>query len=85
MNEEIEKVYVELVDTLKKHPDVKQEHIDILKEQVDLLERRVSARDELIKVYEQVMQEAEVSGTAIDLLNKAHVEVGRRTYNFLDD
>lgn len=74
MNEEIEKVYVELVDTLKKHLDVKQEHIDLLKQKIDLLEQAVMKRDELLKIYEIAMAGTESAVTAKEMMDKVMEE-----------
>ena len=71
MNEEIEKVYAELVDTLKKHLDVKQEHINLLKEQIGLLEQAVMQRDDLLKIYERAMAGTESAVTAKEMMDKA--------------
>ena len=74
MNEEIEKVYAELVDTLKKHLDVKQEHIDLLKQRIDLFEKAIAQRDELLKIYEQAMAGTESSVIAKEMMDKAMEE-----------
>lgn len=74
MNEEIEKVYAELVDTLKKHLDVKQEHIDLLKQRIDLLEQAIAKRDELLKVYEEAMAGTKSALIAKEMMDKAMEE-----------
>ncbi len=74
MNEELEKIYVELVDTLKKNLDVKQEHIDLLKEHIGLLEQAVAQRDDLLKIYEVAMAGTESAVTAKKMMNKAMEE-----------
>ena len=67
MNEgksEIEQVYVNLVDTQKKHIDSMQgnihdleEQINVQKEHIKILERSVVGRDQLIKIQEETLME----------------------------
>ena len=74
MNEDLEKIYVELVDTLKKNLDVKQEHIDLLKQKIELLEQAVMQRDDLLKIYEVAMAGTESAVTAKEMMDKAMEE-----------
>ena len=78
MNEEIEKVYVELVDTLKKHLDVKKEHIDLLKQRIEILDEAVAKRDELLKIYEIAMAGTEGQKIAKELMDKAMEEAKKQ-------
>ena len=62
MNEEIEKVYVNLIDTQKKHIDSMEgnihaldEQVNVQKEHIGILERSVAGRDQLIKIQEETL------------------------------
>ena len=74
MNEEIEKTYIELVDTLKKHIDVKEEHIDLLNQRIDILQQSIVQRDNLLKIYEKAMAGTESAVTAKQMMDKAMEE-----------
>lgn len=70
MNEELEKTYVELVDTLKKHLDVKEEHIGLLKQRIEILDDAVARRDDLLKIYEKAMAGTESANIAKKAMDK---------------
>ena len=74
MDKDLEKIYIELVDTLKKNLDVKQEHIDLLKQKIELLEQAVTQRDSLLKIYETAMAGTESAATAKEMMDKAMEE-----------
>ena len=74
MNEEIEKTYIELVDTLKKHIDVKEEHIDLLNQRIDILQQSIVQRDNLLKIYEKAMAGTESAVIAKEMMDKVMEE-----------
>ena len=88
MNKEIEKVYVDLIDSQKRTIDsmqgnidaleqqinVQKEHIDLLEQQTGLLKQIVVQRDELLKIYEKAMAGTESAVIAKEMMDKAMEE-----------
>ena len=82
MNEDTEKIYVELVDTLKKHIDVMEErvdlmnqHIDVQQEHIQMLKDGTAVRDQLLKLYEKAMEGTEAAEIAKEMIKEAKKEV----------
>jgi len=67
---ELEQVYVELIDTLKKHLDVKDDHIGLLKQRIEILDDAVARRDDLLKIYEKAMAGTESANIAKKAMDK---------------